>query len=211
MKKSDFWAADLGFSPDGKSVFLQGQGSLSLWNADTLGASYGSDLPTLMVQGCDWLQPYLAMSPDVGEQDRELCSQKLNSETFESIEYLSPEQAFDANQLANICWNANILGLYTEGLSLCERAVEIAQAENYSASQVSILRSSRGTSRALNGDINGAISDFLYYVQESSSSENSRQTRREWINSLRTGISPEEIFTPEVLEDLRPSRHQIIY
>jgi len=98
----------------------------------------------------------------------------------------------DALKLNNICWFGSIYGYATDVLEYCEQAVILAP-ENQN------IRDSRGLARALTGNIEGAISDFQYFIEHSTSND-LIQERQQWIADLRAGKNP---FTPEELEKLK--------
>ncbi|MGF1521529.1 MAG: AAA-like domain-containing protein [Leptolyngbyaceae cyanobacterium] len=212
----NFYANEIGFSSNTRHVFLIGQGGLYLWNADERGAKIVSnpifDLPTLMFQSCDWLSSYFSVNPDVEEQDKILCNQQKSGEAFEFITSLSPEMSLNPNALADACWNAAVAGLFRESLSVCEQAIQIAEAqEDFSPSRLAVIYDVRGVVRVLNNDISGAISDFTYYLLESSANDNAKQIRREWIDALRRGVPTNEIFTSEVLNGFRSTLSRNVY
>jgi len=105
-----------------------------------------------------------------------------------------------------ICWTGSLAGKAQDILSDCEKSVELA-----SPLEKDWNRDSRGLARAITGNISGAIEDFQAYLKwldTSSSIQDSEKSkyrvkRRRWIEELRAGKPPSEIFTREVLEELR--------
>lgn len=66
----------IALSADGSRLAVGGfDGSLMLWALDpeVVGESRDTLLPTLVQQGCTWLQDYLTYSAEVAESDRTLC------------------------------------------------------------------------------------------------------------------------------------------
>ncbi|MEM9507629.1 MAG: hypothetical protein AAGA16_08060, partial [Cyanobacteria bacterium P01_E01_bin.35] len=59
---------------------------------------------------------------------------------------------------------------------------------------------SRGLAKALTGNTQGAVKDFQTYVNSPESNQESRNRRKQWIESLSTGQNP---FTDDVLEELK--------
>ena len=125
-----------------------------------------------------------------------------------------PDEAFLAYQQAitfapnaytynQICWNGSLAGQAREVLSACEKAVELASSVDKPTYQ-----DSRGLARAITGNIEGAIEDFQPYMKsletrKDTSGKASYAKRQRWVEELRAGKPPSEIFTKEVLEQLR--------
>ncbi|GBO55044.1 high-affnity carbon uptake protein Hat/HatR [Pseudanabaena sp. lw0831] len=104
----------------------------------------------------------------------------------------------------SICWRGSIAGKAREVLSDCDKAIELSNDNgNY--------RDSRGLARAITGNIEGAIEDFQEFLKwldisskwNDSDKAKYRTKRQRWIEELRAGKHPSEIFTKEVLEQLR--------
>ncbi len=76
-------------------------------------------------------------------------------------------------------------------MAACDKAVEL-EPEN------GRLRDSRGLTRALTGNIEGAIEDFQAYIAWINNDEEKLQRQR-WIDALRAGENP---FTPEEIQTL---------
>ena len=92
--------------------------------------------------------------------------------------------------LRSLCWYGGIYGYATDVLEYCEQAVALAPDD-------ADLRDDRGIVRALTGNTEGAISDFQYYMENST---NPWVERQQWIVDLEAGKNP---FTPEVLNALK--------
>jgi tetratricopeptide (TPR) repeat protein len=89
-----------------------------------------------------------------------------------------------------LCWSGN---LYRQAVMFaCEKAVEL-EPENED------FRRSRGLARALTGNTPGAIEDFQFFVEWSSSKDNKQEVQG-WIDVLQKGDNP---FTEEWLEQMR--------
>ncbi|GBO55571.1 high-affnity carbon uptake protein Hat/HatR [Pseudanabaena sp. lw0831] len=99
---------------------------------------------------------------------------------------------------SNLCRAGSIAGQARETLSDCEQAVELASPNNKD-----FYRDYRGLARAITGNIQGAIEDFQAYLKVQNASSNRYKIRQRWVEELRAGKSPSEIFTKEVLEQLR--------
>jgi serine/threonine protein kinase/tetratricopeptide (TPR) repeat protein len=86
----------------------------------------------------------------------------------------------------NLCWYGSLAGGAAELIDACERAVELAPEDGNA-------RDSRGLARALNGDYEGAIEDFEFYVEwlkKNDRYEPSGPIREEWIAKLEAGQNP---------------------
>jgi tetratricopeptide (TPR) repeat protein len=115
---------------------------------------------------------------------------------FEQAQLLDPSYEVSAYSLNTICWFGGLWGYAGDVLEICERAVTLAPTNGG-------IRDSRGVARALTGDIEGAIEDFIYFVAwgEAEGIDSVSIERREaWIRDLREGIDP---FTPEMLDILK--------
>ena len=97
----------------------------------------------------------------------------------------------DAYLLNKVCWNGSLNGYAYRVLEYCERAVKLEPED-------ANIRDSRGLARALTGDIDGAIDDFQYYIDNPGGSN--AKKREQWIIDLKAGRNP---FTKEVLNDLQ--------
>ena len=105
-------------------------------------------------------------------------------------ERLNPQQQISAQSWNTVCWFGSLLSDATVVMSACERAVELAPTNGS-------FRDSRGVARAMSGkDIAGAIEDFEAYV-ESTTFADRKKERLAWIEALRAGTNPAEIFTAQ--------------
>lgn len=98
----------------------------------------------------------------------------------------------DANTLNNFCWLGSLSGYAEQVMQKCELAVRLDKSNPN-------IRDSRGLARALTGDLDGAIDDFQYFV-DNSTDYDAAQKRIAWIEELKIGINP---FTPDLLESLK--------
>ncbi|MBD2178909.1 tetratricopeptide repeat protein [Pseudanabaena sp. FACHB-1998] len=103
----------------------------------------------------------------------------------------------------SLCWHGSLAGQVREVLYACEKAVDLT-----SSSDKGWYQDSRGLARAITGDIEGAIEDFQAFLKwldtdTESNKAKYRVIRQRWVEELRAGKPPSEIFTKEVLEQLR--------
>jgi hypothetical protein len=98
----------------------------------------------------------------------------------------------DGSMWNSLCWYGSLWGYVDQVLPACEAAIAV-DSTNWA------WRDSRGLALALTGDLQGAVSDFEFAVNESTGTSFRRQ-RNEWIEELRAGNNP---FTAELLEELR--------
>jgi len=67
-------------SPDGKTLSTAGSdGAIVLWNLD----EWTLDVDALLDRGCNWLEDYLKHSPNVTEDDRQLCGVEAAPQVLE--------------------------------------------------------------------------------------------------------------------------------
>jgi tetratricopeptide (TPR) repeat protein len=108
-----------------------------------------------------------------------------------------PTQAPTAEVLDRLCWYGCLLGHAQKVRFAGERAVRLAPA-------VAIHWETRGLARALTGHpVEEVITDFEVFLAWSDIEEEMRSTRQLWIEALRAGEKPEDVFTPEVLQKLQ--------
>jgi WD40 repeat protein/tetratricopeptide (TPR) repeat protein len=93
------------------------------------------------------------------------------------------------NELA---WFGCLFGRPQEVMFAAEKAVSIQPDASW--------LDTRGVTRALVGNLTGAIEDFSAFVNGKSPDEKEKAMRREWIVSLKEGRNP---FTSELLEQLK--------
>ncbi|MEI6331881.1 MAG: tetratricopeptide repeat protein [Pseudanabaena sp. ELA645] len=111
---------------------------------------------------------------------------------------------------SNICWISILAWQAKDVLSICEKAIELALTSEKDLYK-GLYRGNRGLARAITGNIEGAIEDFEAYLEWLDTSTNIsdstksqlRAKRQQWIKELRTGKLPSEVFTKEVLEELK--------
>ncbi|MEO1006017.1 MAG: hypothetical protein AAFW67_09235, partial [Cyanobacteria bacterium J06638_38] len=116
--------------------------------------------------------------------------------SFSEAQKLYPNLKIESQSWDNLCWFGSIYGQAPKVLFACENAVELAPDAE---SQVVYL-DGRGLARALMGDTQGAIKDFQVYVDSPEFHQESRNKRKQWIESLSIGQNP---FTDDVLEELK--------
>jgi regulator of sirC expression with transglutaminase-like and TPR domain len=105
--------------------------------------------------------------------------------------------SFDWATYNNICWNLGISGKPERALPWCQQATR-GQSDWWSID-------SRGLVYAQLGDLEGAITDFQFVVDElegdpDPETQAIREKRMAWLETLIEGENP---FTPEVLAELR--------
>ncbi|MEM9275674.1 MAG: hypothetical protein AAGA80_22340 [Cyanobacteria bacterium P01_F01_bin.143] len=108
---------------------------------------------------------------------------------------IDPNLEIKSSSWNSLCWFGGIYGYASEVLNACEKAVALADEESKA-----LHVDSRGLARALTEDTQGAIEDFLYYVENFKGDKIYIDKRKEWIESLKRGENP---FTNEVLEYLK--------
>jgi WD40 repeat protein len=101
---------------------------------------------------------------------------------------LDSEAGITADQWNHLCWYGSIWGYPNEVMYACENAVAAAPSNG-------AIRDSRGLTRALIGDFEGAIEDFHFFVQwaretdQESFAEEIVQ-REAWMAELEAGRNP---------------------
>jgi tetratricopeptide (TPR) repeat protein len=104
-----------------------------------------------------------------------------------------------ADDWNEICWAGTLAGQAAAVLNLCQHAVDLAPDNGE-------IRDSRGVARALTGDTNGAIDDFVFILEDLKKKEQTdllkgqKQQRTEWITALKAGKNP---FDADLLRKLR--------
>ncbi len=91
-----------------------------------------------------------------------------------------------------VCWRGAVRQMAAVVINACNEAVRSAPRDPE-------FRDSRGLARALSGDLEGAIEDFDFFLQEVTDEERFNQ-RSEWTAQLRAGQNP---FDEELLRSLR--------
>ncbi|MGK7881377.1 MAG: hypothetical protein AB4060_14965 [Crocosphaera sp.] len=121
---------------------------------------------------------------------------------YKKAENLNPNPKDYANYASSLNTLCRFGSLYNNDdeyvLNSCDKAVD--KASDY---QKPFVYDSRGLARALNKDRDGAIEDFEVYVKDKTRDENLRKQRQQWIDELEKGTPIDEIFTDEVLKDLK--------
>ena len=111
---------------------------------------------------------------------------------FQSALALDSSLKISAGSWNKLCWNGSLYGYANKVMNACEKAVKLAPKDEN-------IRDSRALARALTGDIQGAIKDFQFAI-ENYGSEEFKKERQAWVTALQKGENP---FTKEVLEGLR--------
>jgi hypothetical protein len=88
--------SDIKISPDGDWLAAAGEKGMYLWKINPKRLSLDKDLDTSMNQTCGWLWDYLTNSPEVEEQDRDLCRSSIK---VLKAEELAKKQASQAEEL----------------------------------------------------------------------------------------------------------------
>src|SRR5262245_59193097 len=95
---------------------------------------------------------------------------------FDPIPYVS-EDFFNA-----ICWDGRVRGYAADVTAACERAVNFNPHDGNRPDH-------RGLSKALTGDVNGAIEDLQIYISQTADEVRKAQ-RQGWVNALRERKNP---------------------
>ncbi|MGB5769358.1 MAG: tetratricopeptide repeat protein, partial [Crocosphaera sp.] len=115
---------------------------------------------------------------------------------YQEAQKLDPNIKIEANSWNSLCWFGSLNKQAKEVLDACENAVKNAPNDQSKAGYTD----SRGLGRALTGNIEGAIKDFQVFVDSPDVSDESKNKRKQWIETLKKGENP---FTDEVLEELK--------
>jgi tetratricopeptide (TPR) repeat protein len=107
---------------------------------------------------------------------------------YEEARSLNPMFEIGAGSWNRLCWYGSLWQEADAVLEACNRAVELSPEDPE-------IRDSRALARALTGDIDGAIADFQFFVDNTEDPERKFQ-RQQWIEALKDGENP---FTSEVL------------
>ena len=97
-----------------------------------------------------------------------------------------------ADNWNHLCWYGSLYGHVIEVMDACEKAVALAP-------EIWYIRGSRAFARALTNNIQGAIEDYQFAIENSDDEEYVKQAQG-WLDSLQKGENP---FTEEILEELR--------
>ena len=110
---------------------------------------------------------------------------------FKKSQRIYPAQNKHSEILNSICWLGSLYGYAADVTEACESAV------NLSEGNANII-DSRGLSRALSGNIKGAIEDFNAFINKTDNQEYKLQ-RQKWVKALNVGTNP---FTEEEIKKL---------
>jgi hypothetical protein len=112
-----------------------------------------------------------------------------------------PDAWIYASEWNTLCWYGSLWGYAPEVMKACEIAVS-KDSDNGN------IRDSRGLARALTGDLDGAIKDFEFYLNWSTTPVGKHLTdpidklwRRRWISALERGQNPFDEATLKVLRN----------
>jgi tetratricopeptide (TPR) repeat protein len=149
---------------------------------------------------------------EISPKDAELYNDlgtllRMKNKFDESIFYFQQAIKIDPSLAIfhnNLCWIGILTGKKSRDfLSSCDKGVELTSGkENFDSRYI------RGIARAIHGDINRSIEDFqfcLKWLEESDlkDSATARVITEQWIEELRAGKQPSEIFTQKVLAQMR--------
>jgi len=102
-----------------------------------------------------------------------------------------------ADDWYKLCRFGSLNGYTAEVMDACTKAVELAPEREW-------YRKSRGVTRAVTGNLQGAIADFQFFVERVDDSDDYSKERKQqvqgWLEVLRRGENP---FTPEEIERFR--------
>ncbi len=143
------------------------------------------------------VQAFVKMLPNIHRLEEKKSTQTWKSrlELVQAIETESLQFAV-ADQTWNlICWQGCL-----DGQAVVVRTAGDA-ALRLDPSNPSI-RDTRGLVRAMTGDVPGAIRDFEYFVIHTDL-ESERSLRQAWLERLRKGDSPADVFNSDALEELK--------
>ena len=151
------------------------------------------------------LEPSINLNPQ--EQAQQMASQAMLQRgeqlmeqgnfaaaiaSFTKAQDIEPELEIPANTWNTLCWNGSLQGYAQQVLDGCEQAVTLEPTNGN-------IRDSRGLARGLTGDVEGAIADFQFFIEQTDDEE-ARSLRQQWIEALNAGENP---FSPGVLERLQ--------
>jgi WD40 repeat protein len=199
----------LAFSPSGRSmVSSAGDGTISLWTLS---------IPSLLFRACqiarrnltdtEWKrffgdEPFRVTCPTATDNEADalaLTGDHVGAERLFEQALGAALQANEPEGANEVCWLGSTDGFAMTVKPACERAVELApEGMNY--------RDSRGLARALTGDKDGAIEDFIAVVENLKRLDlrgygQAILHRREgWIAALKEGHNP---FDERLLNELR--------
>ncbi|MGK7957225.1 MAG: caspase family protein [Crocosphaera sp.] len=144
----------------------------------------------------------------VGQLATSHVDEDANSQLREVIKFIKKEKlddepqndqvSLDAGSWNQLCRFGSIYGYAKDVLFACEKAVNNASAQDKTSWQ-----DSRGLARALTGDRQGAIEDFQDYVDDESRDKKYTNKRKKWIEAMERGDKIDDIFTKEILKDLK--------
>ena len=111
---------------------------------------------------------------------------------YQKAQQMDSHLDISARQWNTLCRDGSLSGHAAKVMEYCEKAVTIAPKNRR-------IRESRALARALTGNIQGAIEDFQFVIEESDDEELKSKVQG-WLDSLQKGKNP---FTEEVLKGLR--------
>lgn len=125
--------------------------------------------------------------------DNDFVAQQIN----QALNIPGPSLSLPAETWNALCWWGALYGRASDVVGgACERAVVLASKDLLAGH-----RESRGVARALTNDVDGALEDFRFFVDNWEGRESAE--REDWIKRLGAGESPKAIFNAETIEMLR--------
>ena len=124
------------------------------------------------------------------EKGLQLVSQRQIKEalaTYEKAQQID-ESLISTKAWYMLCKNGTKRGYPAQVKAACNEAVKRAPKQEW-------FRMSRGVTRAVTGDMKGAIEDIQFFVERVADEKDKNQAQA-WLKVLRRGINP---FTPEVI------------
>ncbi|RKZ76097.1 MAG: hypothetical protein DRR19_28880, partial [Candidatus Parabeggiatoa sp. nov. 1] len=111
---------------------------------------------------------------------------------YQQAQQMDASLKISAQQWNSLCWFGSVYGQAAKVMNACEKAVTLAP-DSWSC------RNSRGLARALTGNIQGAIEDYQFAI-ENYDDEGYKTKAQGWLEVLKKGENP---FTEEMLKELR--------